>query len=629
MLIRSIYLENVLSHEKSEMPMSPLTVWRGQNGSGKSTIVAALQALFVGTADCTDDRGAGLRELIRAGCDKAIIAADVEDGEVRKLRASITEKSGRTPSCSKDSDAGYTGRDYLNALALKKDVLACLINSKTFFAKKEADQKELLASIILPATVEFEAWVWQAVAECQLQVRRDLKPFDLIAECYDAAYKERTAVNRAIKDWTAPEKPEPAQMAVADIRTRLQERQNQRTETAMRRNTILGQWQNNQTARAGLANKLEALEVKLRTEHGRREEAAKALLGATAVKNLEKEAGYAEKAAALDKAVAVRSGEIETLNAQLTAVWDLCKEDDAKCPTCRQAIPEAIAEALYLPIQQQFDAKNVAQRADFEERKRFGDPAKAAKSLADHKAAEKQVALIDSHIAEGEKDIAEVKNQMATSTSATQPDTSAIDAELTEFDRRIEMGNGALQAAIQSESKQKYYDQQNELKARWTKTQETLEKLVTYFGKDGVQAKLLAQGVGPFEKSMNAVLAGWGFECRLGFEPYAFDVRFVGKERWYSLKTISASQRAMFAVAFQVALAKTTAIGFVVVDAADIFLDANRSQLYRNLMGAKLEQIIVLQSDTRREIPPVQDAVFYALSLDTSADVPRTIIEKL
>ena len=128
---------------------------------------------------------------------------------------------------------------------------------------------------------------------------------------------------------------------------------------------------------------------------------------------------------------------------------------------------------------------------------------------------------------------------------------------------------------------------------------------------------------------MNKVLANWGFAAHLSFEPYQFGVSFAGKEQVYALRCISKSQKAMFSIAFQVALAKVSGLNFVVVDEADMFLDANRGQLYRGLVAAKLDQVIVLQSDLRREIPKVANSIFYLLSLDRSGDVPTTKVERL
>ena len=185
-----------------------------------------------------------------------------------------------------------------------------------------------------------------------------------------------------------------------------------------------------------------------------------------------------------------------------------------------------------------------------------------------------------------------------------------------------------LQSATRSEALTEAYTKATEAKKQLDAKQALLDRLVDYCGPKGVQAKLLDSSVGPFQSAMNAVLYGWGFECRLQFEPYLFEVGHIGKQL-FPLKTISASQRASFAVAFQVALAKTTGMGFVCVDAADVWLDTNRGQLYKSLMGVGLDQVVVLQSDLRREIPKAPNAAFYMLSLDKSGELPKTIVERL
>ena len=633
MIFRSLRIENLLSYEETEVKLEPLTVFRGLNGSGKSTIVSALQSLCCGTADATDDRGAGIRDLIRAGTEKASVLAEIEEEkEVRKVRIGITEKSGRMPSCSKDSDPSYTGRDYLASLALCADILEILINSKSFFgkgdAKAETRQKELLASIILPSTVEFGKGALAAIDSLGLSVRRDLKPFDFIASAYDAAFKERTAVNRAIKDWKEPAKPSEPPAPVEEIRKKLAERQDKRTQAAMQRQAILARYSRASDEKSRADAKFVTLSTRLSAERSKRDLAAKGLLSKDAIKDFEKEAKGKEKGVELDKAIRARSAELEVLTHQLTAVQNLLKDDDAKCPTCHQAISDEARAALYLPIQTLFDSTSVAQGEDFDKRKALGSPEEAEKWLEGHKTAERQVALIDQHIAEVEKDLAELEKERGAGILSA-PDTSAVDAEIADLDARIEKGNAALQKAITAESEKKYYEQQIALKAGWQKTLATLEKLVEYFGPKGVQAKLLDSSIGPFEAKMNEILLGWGFAAKLKFDPYEFRVGFTGHDGWYSLKTISASQRAMFAVAFQVALAKTTGNNFVVVDAADIFLDANRTQLYKNLMKAGLDQVIVLQSDTRREIPKAPNSVFYMLSLDATAAIPKTVVERL
>ena len=165
--------------------------------------------------------------------------------------------------------------------------------------------------------------------------------------------------------------------------------------------------------------------------------------------------------------------------------------------------------------------------------------------------------------------------------------------------------------------------------------QETLEKLVEYFGPKGIQAKFLDEHVGPFQASMNAVLAGWNFRCELQFEPFSFRAGLAGSGECFALRAMSAGQRAMFAAAFQVALAKVTGFNFVFVDDAEVFSEQNRVTLFKNLLGAGLDQAFVLAADVRRNIPvdqsgqPRAGMAFYLFTLDRSGAVPTTVVERL
>lgn len=650
MHFKSITIEGALSHKSTKLELAPLTSIRGSNGSGKSTVRNCFNALVTGRTDFTNEKGQFLEQIIRSGEDKCVITSEVvEDGETRILRASITEKSGRTPTCKRADDAGYTGTDYLAALAMKRDILRVLIDGSWFFnpLRSEADQKELLASIILPATVEFDAWVWPALEEVGLakQINRDQKPFDLIndigAPNTGLAYKERTAVNRYLKDWREPEKPAAQTVSVADIRQRLKDRQDKRTQTAIDREKVVSAFTQAQVARARLIEKIEGkfddkgslvkdgLRQKLAGERLKRDDAAKGLLSAAAVKEHKRIAGEAERAKKIDAEVltvrAELAGQRKTLNTFTDAV------EAGNCPTCLRELTDDAVLAISDPIAAKIQELSERERELMKQRQAMGDVEAAQKNLDAHAVAERQVALIDEHITEVAKDLADAEKGASAEIPA-QPDTTAIDAELADFDRRIEMGNTALQDAIRAESGIETHKKAMEAKVVLDKKKAPLEKLLDYFGPKGVSAKLLDESVAPFESSMNKVLVGWGFECRLQFDHAAaslYAVRNAGSDGFFPLRTMSESQTHMFRVAFQVALAKVTGYNFVFIDRADVFLDYNRAKLYQNLMAAGLEQIVIFQSDDRREVPKVAKSVFYMLSLDKSVDPPVTVVEKL
>lgn len=610
------------------MPFDTLTCVRGENGAGKTSIEQALEILLTGRSSSTDDKGSGSRDLIRQGADKAAITAEILDsGKLIKMRCSITEKSGRKIIIKDPADETWTGADYLAALAMKREIIDCLTNGRYFVDMDDKRQKNLLAGIILPTSAVWDDWVESAVNQCGLKVDWSLKAFDVIAQGYDLAYDERKAVNRLLKDWREPDPVPVQELDTQAIRARLNERQDQRTKLAVDLQKLVGDWQRASNARGRLAGKLATLEAKLSTEQERRALVAKDLLSKNALKEAEKLAAGAKQAKEIDANIQKNAGALAEVRRTLAKLNDL--GEAGTCPTCTQPVTDAEFENITAPFIKQQDFLLTHEGVLLKARKELGDYEGAQKVLAAHTQAGKDLALIDEHIAGVEKDITDLKAEIGKEPETAQPDTSALDTQIADLDTRIQKGNAALTEAIQSETKRKARADALAAKEKLDAKQALLERLVEYFGPKGVQAKLLDEHVGGFQESMNKVLATWGYACHLQVEPFQFGLSFVGKDTVYNLRTISKSQRHAFSIAFQVALAKVSGFNFVVVDECDLFLDASRVQMYRALMGAGLDQVIVMQSDLRREIPKAANSVFYLLTLDKSGDVPLTKVERL
>jgi DNA repair exonuclease SbcCD ATPase subunit len=632
MKFQSLHLNNWLSHQDSMMPLDTLTCARGENGSGKSSIEQALEMLLTGRSDSTDDKGTGLRDLIRRGADKAYITAEITDTALlgtrtARMRCSVTEKSGRTIAIKDPADASWTGSEFLSMLALKREILDCLTNSRYFIGMDDPRQKKLLAGIILPATVDWDAWVQPAMTECELRVDWSLKAFDLIGMAYQAAYEERKAINRKLKDWREPEAVPVSEMDAQAIRARLKERQDERTKAAVERQKLLDKWQRAQDASGRLQAKLTTLGARLKADETRKEQAQLKLLGKTALKEAERLAAGAEKAKKIDAEIEQNNADLRAARKALATFSDA--SDAGKCSMCTRPITDeqiiAIGGQLAAPINKMQERDHKLQ----DDRKALGDFARGQQAVEAHKQAVKDLELIGAHITEVENEIETAQAEIKQSAEVTAPNTAAIDAQIADLNTRIERGNAVLTEAVQTEVKRQAYADTMAAKVKLDAKQGTLERLVEYWGPKGIQTTLLDKHVGGFETSMNQVLANWGFAAHLSFDPYQFGISFTGKEQIYALRCISKSQKAMFSIAFQVALSKVSGFNFVVVDEADVFLDANRGQLYRGLMGAGLDQVIVLQSDLRREIPKAANSIFYLLSLDRSGDVPLTKVERL
>lgn len=79
--IDSVSIENLKGIERAEFPLGSLTVIKGSNGTGKSSILDAIATVFEGGHDPT---------LIRSGADKAHVKLTLSDGTV--ITKTITPK---------------------------------------------------------------------------------------------------------------------------------------------------------------------------------------------------------------------------------------------------------------------------------------------------------------------------------------------------------------------------------------------------------------------------------------------------------------------------------------------------------------------------------------------------------
>jgi len=638
MFIGKINLFNWLSHEDATLDMASLVSLRGENGAGKTSVQSALEILLTGRCVSTDDKGSGAKDLIRRGTDKCAITIDLRDrallgDRLVKMRCSVTEKSGRTVQVKDPNDPAWTGSDFTNTLAAKREILDCLINGRYFTEMDDARQQKLLAAIVLPQTIEWEPWVQKAMADCEMRIDWSIKASDLIAAAYDKAFKERTLVNRMLKEWKEPETPPAASTDDLDaINNRLRERRQQKSDLDSKRGQILAQFTSKIQERARLVQEAQQLQRRLTEEQDRKKTVGKDILSTADLKKRQAAASGAKEAARLDGEIAVIQAKIAVVT-KFLQLFDKVSEV-AKCPTCQQAIPEEHFNQVASHYIGKKDEAIEAERKLQEQRKALGDPAGSQGVLDAHERAEKDLKLVVKHIEETEESIRETKAKIEAIGEIKEddkPDTSAIDAELADMESRIARGSAAFEAAIRAKTAREEYDKNVAARAKLTKKQETLEKLVAYFGPGdkGVQAKVLDQHTEAFQESMNTFLAGWNFKCSLKFEPYSFRAGLVNGDEMFTLRAMSDGQRAMFAAAFQVALAKVTGFNFVCVDAAEVFSNENRITLFKNLMAAKLDQAIVIAADVRREIPNRPNTVFYMFTLDKSGAVPTSKVERL
>lgn len=636
MKITRLAFENFRSYTNVEIPLpNRITVLRGANHVGKSTIEQGIQYALAARSESTNAAGAGADEyLIRQGADIGRVFLDIDiDGKVDRLRATISRKTGRTLA-TKDADGVDSTNDVNPWLRKHADVICCLTNSRYFVDLEPSKQKDILSGIVLPE--RYDGWDDEMIAASEkvgMESRAfylNEHPFKVIGRMYDMAFEKRKEVNRDIKNFVAPSTDFTDAGDVAEIRAKLTERRSQLTAAQTKRATALAEFTRISSQRAMTVKRIEAAEAKIAAEQKDLTAYTAAILDKKALKTNKDAAAQGKHAAALDVTIATLEVEVKmTREAQLKL--DALAE---ACPTCSQAITEEVKTTILKPLVDKMHALAADLRRAKDQRATVGDFTLAQTALDDHARAEKEVIRTTERLKEAETELAGADEDLEAIGPAQEVDTTEVDAEIADLTERIEKGTTHLQLVTAANERKIAHDKAVERMNGLKERKALLEKLVDYFGPAGVQAKLLQEHVGAFTASMNAVLEAWGYECVLSFEPnFFFGVitRSPDCDRVWSLKTLSKSERYRFAIAFQVALAMHTGFRFVVVDETDMLDGEGRKGLMQQILSSELDQAILLGTDERPTISPGMAAAadFFMVSAGLVDGIPTSSVARL
>lgn len=637
MKIKKLNLTNFQSHPDTTIDNLPrFVVIRGANHSGKTSLVHALELALAGRAEPTDDRGAGAKELVRTGAEggKALVKLRLQNDptveEFRDIRCSLTLASGRTVQVNNPADKEAKGDDFAYWLTTKRDILSCLINGGYFVGLAEKDQKALLAGIVLPESYDgWSAVMVSILRELKLKFNAAGKPFDEIASVYKQAFDERRDTNRDIKNHVIPEGDTTLAGDVAILRAEIAEAEQTR-DNLLRKKT---QIESADTAReqklTSLTGQRETASAKLSAEQQSVETFKKKVLSKAVLKDTQAQAAKKDKASELDTAITISTTKIAEYKEALAKVKEL--DRNPNCPRCRQPISEEQVAVIAQPLIEKRDAEGAKLDALREERKGLGDYEKAIKDIATHTQAKVDLERSEGRVTEAHKELEQINAQIAGIGPAPTVDDELLEA-IKQAKDAVQAATDRLEPVITANNLKKAKEDARATAQAMQLKLSKLEDLVKYFGSgdNAVQAKLLSEHVGGFQSSMNKVLANWGYECSLCFEPYVFGIK--RGETTLALNLLSESEKHQFAIAFQVALAIHSGLLFAVVDASEIYDAAGRKQMFGALLNAGLDQVIVLGTDERNEVPDKQDEkglAYYRFSAEKVNDVVTTNVSRL
>lgn len=600
MKFTDLQVTNFRSHKQTRVQLDRLTVIRGDLASGKSSIQYAIEWLLTGRVSVTGDGlkvtdadGKGSRELMRDETQEMSVSALLEGGG--KMRATLSAAKG-----VRNFGVADLSIDFVDTLKANREVLSCLCNNRYFLHLNPDRQKLLLSSLVLPAQYEFELASRNDCAECGIVVNWALQPFEVIASVYGQAFEKRTLVNRDLKAAVIPSNDQdPPAHTEEEARTRIHELNRQRTDLLVAKKDRLTAHTTAAQAWTSAIDIRDGMDAKIAREEEAEAQAKAQVRSKKQVSDLEAIAKNAAAVTALDTELielVVKTGALEEKGKHLANL-------SSKCPLCFQQVTEELLERLIEPIRTELEAYQRRRSEAIAERKKLGDPALAQRTLEEHKHQAETLVTVQAKLEQLRAERAEVKVPAA---PGPAPDTKDLDDALELVEKKTTQGSEILTGIVRYNAIEKFIREAKARRDSLVGELERLERLCTYFGKDGIKAKLIADYIGEFELAINKTLAKFGYYSKLQLEPeYGFLVTRWTEEqgerqsaRTLALEQLSGSERYRFSVAFQAALAVHSEYGFVVVDGADILGDEKTSNaLYRALYSEKsMEQAIVLST---------------------------------
>jgi hypothetical protein len=592
----------------------PLSVIKAGNHQGKSTLNQAIQLSLTSQTDGTDPRGAGALDKVRLGAKKALIETTIEgkQGLVTLAAQYGPGKTGRTSRITTEPANEKITTGFGKYLDANQERLCACLNSNYFVSQKPEQQKAILATLVLPTSYEFNP---EMVATATKHLGAFLwadSPVKVIDQVYEAAYGARRTAKAALAAIRVPSKPmEPKYTAevVQDELGKLRAAAAKESKAISGGGTVqIGRIEQSLESER---QKLSTAEAELTKVEALRDELDTKVLTGDKLKDMERLAAGRKLFNQFEVKIATFDAEIKAQR-EAQAIYEELLQDDAgnpvdhaNCPTCTQAITRKFIDG------------KIAEHKELE-----GEAAAARASLRNEQAdlgsiqgAEKQLEQNEQFIREANaigRTIKQVHLEIETAQTAITKLTSdlayakaneqapADSTKLDSLNAEIAQWEAQLSPAVNYNA---ILEQIKTLTAQWVAQKDVvddLEVLCTHFGKDGIKAQLIAEHIAEFTTTINSVLAAWGYSAKLEIEPYEFIVT-TAMGNTLPLKELSGSEKLMFSVALQTAIAVHGKIKMVVVDEGDTFVGAERGRLLgclKKLLDARtLDQALVFASE--------------------------------
>lgn len=647
MKIEELQIHNFQSIEKLVLPLAPVTLVVGPNGAGKSSIQAALEFLVSGATTHTNRQGYGLSDLVRDGADGAMVTAVSPGGD--SVTRSIPHALAMTGTPSQMTLA-ESQRRLEEIMGCSGDRARLSLRAGRYFGMEEKDRTAVLYDLLgLHIT---DRLVQQALAD---RAERYGLPLVEHAErimrgpvtanfglVHDRVYKERTALNKAIK--SAQER------LAAEME---QQRQSEDPPSKEEMDQVQSEWTALQTAAAHK----EAAKKSLDRAHAEMQRLNQDVV------RLESEVQQRPDTTAQVAAIAKAEGLLADLQASLkTAREEQGKRTQAQA---RGAKLKASLERL---------ERILAGKGACPLRADYPCPAMTADErpglLAEHKAIlaeieplvpvatgpdrSADIQALQARIQKGEAWLRQQRAALHQAESwgrkqgeldAKRQEQAQAQARLTSArkeeaqhpsgpdleTRRAEVMARKQVLEAKSQRAREWSEHVGALRAyratiaEGEKTREVLNDLLAFFGKEGLQRELLAAKIEPIEAEINGILEKWGMACTYEMPTLEMRVRPRPDSPFVPYQRLSDAEQIMVALAHQVVFSVLTGFRIVVLDRFEA-LDKSRQEA---LIQAALEvqdlvDHILLLGVSLRVTPPPGLALQEVQQLQAPAKTTKT-----
>lgn len=611
MKFTSIKLTNVRSHKATTLNCERITIVRGANGAGKTTVGEAIKYALLGKCALTAENGAGAEDMITVGAKDMRIRLDALQFAVDAHRT----RSGLTQSVhSERSRQGPEAKAWIAANIAAPDVLAAVLDSGRFIDMADKDQKALLAGALASDPVAIEEKIIPLLGLIGKDGWKELSSASQVDVLYDAAFKARAEAKKTLKTFgelTEPTLPEgcPTLEMVTDG---LQAIESKRSAlVAQRTRCLLAVQETNNKKRAAYVEKKNKLDAAKRTVEEMGDWVIDTGEEIDKLRRTRTDRGIAERLDSLIAENKVKAETLRTERARLTAPVQ------TECPACNRpydnVIPDHSKRLAEIATEMQVLADSLT-RAQ-EDRRKLPDYEAIARKLENHQTASPKVAAAETII----KDlgaIAEPENVPA--------NTAELDTEIEALGARLTKGREIKDEVVRYDEQVKQFTAAKARRADLETEIGELETLVAYFSDKGpLKAKLIGGKFPGFVSRVNGVLGRFSFFCDVSLDPYTIGVAHANDDGTtygpsLKLNQLSESQRFRFGIALQVALAETTGVKLVVIDRCDMLTQDARKQLLNELDQGKLDQAFILATGEPFEdgLPTAPGVAFIELAYD-------------